>query len=153
VSSAKRSAPCHKIPGDKRSRDSGATTLAKAPRVQHENGPQATKPSTVDGGLVNPKPSPSTTVNSNIGSSSRLPKLKRADATVNSNIGSSSRLPKLKRADAQFTIGEAVQCREKGAVWKEGVVVSLEPLHVKPVGWKSAFPWHEVKKKKYCHSR
>ena len=43
-----------------------------------------------------------------------------------------------------FYIGEPVKFRDKGKEWEQGVVVSLDPLHVKPTGWDEAFEWDEV---------
>ena len=134
VLGAPRALPAVSNPRDKRSRDSDATNNAPekiaaavpaAARLQHEHRAQATKkPSTVGRpSSINPSPS-KTLVNSITGS-----KLKRSSSdTV-----------------TPFAIGEAVQCRDKGAQWKEGVVVSLEPLCVMPIGWDKAHHWDEVK--------
>jgi hypothetical protein len=43
-----------------------------------------------------------------------------------------------------FSIGERVQCRDKGKKWKFGKVTSLAPLEIQPDGWNTGHQWDEV---------
>lgn len=47
----------------------------------------------------------------------------------------------------EFTIGEAVWCRNGEGEFEKGVVKSINPLRVRKNGWfKSSQSWDEVKK-------
>jgi len=46
----------------------------------------------------------------------------------------------------EFVIGDKVEVRQ-WAMWREGVVTSVNPLKVQPEGWSKSFRWQETRRK------
>jgi len=49
--------------------------------------------------------------------------------------------------DEAFHIGEFVEARLKGGIWRPGCVTSVSPLRVKLDGWNTTHSWDHVRRR------